>query len=302
MELISIPKSIASRPDYLVEKFSRPAAWIDLLLSADESGNLSFTISSLAARWKWQRRTVKSFLDELCTNCAIAYTMHNSGHTSLHNLTICNYDSYIVRCTDGCTVDGTVQKISPFSPSKVSPTLPPAPPTYTPSYTPPISPSENFNTQGQDASAYARKGGAHPPTPFPYPAPFILSSVERSLIQGGRYTAVQLKRQHLEANLEVIAAGLGMDEQEQIRFLDYYCQPLDHDPSDILAERSGAFDLEYRAKKWMEKNQTKQAEQPKSRMEKFAETSQRLTGIINGLFADSKPESAAGFTVPPDEQ
>ena len=60
---------------------------------------------------------------------------------------------------------------------------------------------------------------------FPFPAPFILSSVERYWCMNDSVKIVFIKRRHLEENLKVIEAEIGMDETERGKFLDWWCSP-----------------------------------------------------------------------------
>ena len=298
MNAIKIAKSIINRPDYLGEKFSRPSAWIDLLLMADNEGRINFTISALATRWKWQRRNVKSFLDQLSMNCAITYELHNSGHSSMHSLTICNYASYNACCTDGYTDGGSVQKGYPLRPSP-SPLNPPAPP-YNPTTTPPISPSKNSTPIGQDASAYAREA-PYPPTPFPYPTPFILSSVERNWCMGDPARIVEIKRRHLEENLKTLEHEFGMNEAERKKFLDYWCCPSQRNREEIRAEGDAYFDLRYRIAKWMDGKKPEE-QKTQSRVEQYAQVSRNFSALVYELYNPNDTGAGNRSADSPDEQ
>jgi hypothetical protein len=77
---IHLHRQIIENELWFSERFSWAQAWIDLLLLASyrprrvsirriaielEPGELCYSQLSLADRWKWNRKTVKSFLDEL---------------------------------------------------------------------------------------------------------------------------------------------------------------------------------------------------------------------------------------------
>ena len=135
---------------------------------------------------------------------------------------------------------------------------------------------------------------------FPFPAPFILSSVERAWCMNDSAKIVYIKRRHLEENLKTIADGMGMDEAEQTRFLNHWCQPANRDPSELLAEVVMAFDLRQRAESWMEKARPKSKPQ-QSRIEKYAESARQF---FQSQEIPSGPAGASGFGYAdiPDEQ
>ena len=77
---ICIWRKIANSTLWLDEKFTKGQAWIDLLLLAQGvynaevrdgiyrefyPGHVYWSLSALANRWKWNRKTVKAFLDNL---------------------------------------------------------------------------------------------------------------------------------------------------------------------------------------------------------------------------------------------
>ena len=297
MQKIIIPKSIVNRPDYLGEKFSRPAAWIDLLLTANNEGHLSFTISGLAKRWKWQRRDVKSFLKELESNCAINCAFNcaapHPGRYSLLNLTICN----IARYTFPCTIDSIgqpieqlngFQKSSPLSPSTVSPNLPPTPPTYTPSYTPPISPSEK-HVSGQDASAQAHEEG-HPPTPFHFRTAIIGLGVEPKVADDW----LKVRKAKKGVNTETAFKAIEREVKKAIE-AGYSA----NDCILLAAEKSWVgFNLEWALKIWKSQQQA----QPPSRIEQYMQTSQNFSALVNEFFSPNVRGAGNGPANSPDEQ
>ena len=137
---------------------------------------------------------------------------------------------------------------------------------------------------------------------YPFPAPFILSSVERFKCMGIPVNIVFVKRRHLEENLKTIEAELGMDEVERKRFLDYWCQPANRDPSEILAEVIPAFELRQRATTWMERKRPQRQQQP-SRAEQYAESARQfLSGSQQEIPRPGGRPPAGGYADIPDEQ
>ena len=60
-----------------------------------------------------------------------------------------------------------------------------------------------------------------PPTDnFPFPAPFILTSVERFWCMNDPVKIIYIKRRHLEENLKTIEQQIGMNEEQRKKFLD----------------------------------------------------------------------------------
>ena len=281
--------------------------WIRILLMANwedrewhgmivERGSFVTTLAELSKTLNLSVRQVRTCLERTQNDKQIACKTTSKWT----KITICKYDDYQGGATNERQTNDTLgdkpttqtKEGSEYSDSNES------------SYSSQEEKNINNNTQNAQAPVltYAREESAQPPTPFPYPAPFILSSMEREMCRFGKWTEPQFKRNHLEANLRVIASQVGMDEAEQKRFLDYWCQPLDTSPTDILAQKSGAFYLRYRAEKWMEKN--KPADKPqKSRLEQYTEKSQQLTQFINEFYGNSSNHGAAdGPIVSPDEQ
>lgn len=297
MQEVTIPKSILNEPGYLGERFSKPMAWIDLQLLA-EDGKVAASYRELASRWKWSATKVIRFLDDLETKRFAKRSVDTFKGCLTKQLIVLFPDDYEASNNNGQSFEETFQSGSPLSPS-ISPSVPPTPPSNS-LYTPPISPSENLQQSVQDTSAYAREGGTQPPTPFPYPAPFILSSVEREMCRFGRTTEAQCKRNHLEANLLTIAREVNMNEAEQKKFLDYWC--CSQDGNEIRAESDAYFDLRYRAENWMKKAKSEEKPQ-KSRLEQYADKSQQLTQFINEFYGNS-PDGRAedGALLSPDEQ
>ena len=136
---------------------------------------------------------------------------------------------------------------------------------------------------------------------YPFKAPFILSSAENYWCMSDPAKIVYIKRRHLEENLKVIAGEIGMDEGEQKKFMDYWCQPSNRSASEILAEVIRAFDLRYRATSWME-GKKPQAKQTKSRLEQYAESARQAFGNPHSVPAGDSQSAGPGYAVLPDEQ
>ena len=138
---------------------------------------------------------------------------------------------------------------------------------------------------------------------FPFPCPFILSSVERHWCMKDPLKIIFIKRRHLEENIKAIEQSIGMDEEERRRFLDYWCCPTRHNRSEIRAELDECFDLRQRATSWMDRARPQQ-EQPKSRIEKYAESAQRFYENAQTQTIPTSPAAAQGlgYADIPDEQ
>ena len=133
---------------------------------------------------------------------------------------------------------------------------------------------------------------------FPFPAPFILTSVERNWcrFQPNRNAAIVfVKRRHLEENLKTIAQEIGMDETEQKKFLDWWCCA---NGEEIRAEGDHYFNLRYRAENWVEKRKSQSKQQQQSRLEQYAESARQAFGVSPG---DKEPGNI-GYAILPDEQ
>lgn len=137
---------------------------------------------------------------------------------------------------------------------------------------------------------------------FPFPAPFILSSVERYKCMSVPARIIFVKRRHLEENLKTFANELGMGEDDIKRFLDYWCQPANRDPSEVLAEVIPAFELRQRATTWMERKKPQKPQQ-QSRAEQYAESARQFLGKRQQDVsrAGGQPP-AGGYANIPDDQ
>lgn len=137
---------------------------------------------------------------------------------------------------------------------------------------------------------------------FPFPAPFILSSVERYWCMNDSAKIVFIKRRHLEENLKVIEAEIGMDETERGKFLDWWCSPGQSDASEIRAEGDRYFNLRQRADNWMKKPTRTKQQQP-SRIQQYAESARQfLTRQQQDVSFPGAGSPAGGYANIPDEQ
>lgn len=120
---------------------------------------------------------------------------------------------------------------------------------------------------------------------YPYPSPFVLSSVERDWCRGDLEREIYIKRVHLSDNLATIQKEIGMDESEKEQFLKWWCSPRPG-TSEIRAEGDAYFNLRQRAENWMERVRKRQAPQePRqsvSRIDKLRQNLQKIHEHFNG--------------------
>ena len=141
-----------------------------------------------------------------------------------------------------------------------------------------------------------------PADKFPFPAPFILTSVERYWCMNDPVKIVFIKRRHLEENLKTIEQEIGMNEAERNKFLDWWCSPGQRDPSEIRAEGDQYFNLRQRATTWMERKRPQRQQQP-SRAEQYAESARQfLSGSQQEIPRPGGRPPAGGYADIPDEQ
>ena len=136
---------------------------------------------------------------------------------------------------------------------------------------------------------------------YPFPAPFILSSVERYLCMRDPLRIRYVKRRHLEENIKTFAAEIGMDETERNKFLDYWCSPSRVVPEMIRAELDECFELYQRASSWMD-NTRPQAKKQQSRAEKYAESARQFFQGSQAVPAGPSDTPGFGYADIPDEQ
>lgn len=138
---------------------------------------------------------------------------------------------------------------------------------------------------------------------YPFPAPFILSSMEREWCRSQRNrtaAVVFIKRRHLEENLKTIADGIGMDEKERHGFLDWWCCA---NGEEIRAEGDPYFNLRYRAENWMARRRPQENKSNnKSRIEKYAESARQFFGTSQEVSPGPAPAQGFGYADIPDEQ
>ena len=315
---IVISKDLLLDPDWLGEQFSRPMAKIDLILLA-EDGKVTASYGELAKRWKWSVTRVMRFIDELeVEGFAKRFVGEFHGRKTKHIIHIISGD-YVHTGNDSETFHETFLKNSPLSP-QVSPGVPPTPPS-SPLSPPLYPPQENSGTlpnahthTGTHADALGASatsagvmgaGGADagvpalPPAPFPNP--FILSSVERSVANGDPEKIVYFKRQHLARNLAAVAAQFNMDASTQEKFLDHWCSPWRRNPSIIRAEVDEFFNLRVRVRSWMEKEHLPTGAQPPSaesrqpsRLEQLAGNSMKANQILTNLYENGTYKNGTG--------
>lgn len=102
------------------EPYDKARAWIDLLLLANyedkktlykgeiivcKRGDVNLSISFLAERWKWNRRTVRVFLNALESDGMV--TVNCTTHRT--TITIVNYDNFQLQGTTECTTKCTTK-------------------------------------------------------------------------------------------------------------------------------------------------------------------------------------------------
>ena len=102
---IMLHRTLLNNPLWKSEKFTKAQAWIDLLLKANHTssmvflngfqinlspGQLCYSQESLSEDWKWNRKTVKKFLNFLIKRNMIRYKVN----TRTTVITIVNWNKY----------------------------------------------------------------------------------------------------------------------------------------------------------------------------------------------------------------
>lgn len=128
---IKLHRKIQVHPLWLLERFSKGQAWIDLLLSANhrdgkvlrgghwieiKRGQVFTSQNELARKWKWDRKTVKSFLLTLKTDSMLDIQTDKGTDTGYTLLTINNYSHF--QGSDSDTLDIQTDIVSPTLVSK----------------------------------------------------------------------------------------------------------------------------------------------------------------------------------------
>lgn len=150
-EQIKLYRSIKDSPDWLSEKFSKPMAWIDLLLLA-EDGSIQTSFGELAKRWKWSVTRVIRFLEILNENKTIEM-FHETFHgTITKHLIALKSDDYKGSETIAKHFTKRLEKESPLCPPDPSPSsFSPTPPISSSPSTPPIIPQEKEDFLGKES-------------------------------------------------------------------------------------------------------------------------------------------------------
>ncbi len=115
---LKVYRDLANHPIWLGEKFTRGQAWMDLIFRAAfkssffhvrgnkvtvERGQCAMSQLTMAERWKWSRKKVKKFLNDLESEQMI--TQQTGQLTTV--VTICNYSKYQDRRLAEGTTEGT---------------------------------------------------------------------------------------------------------------------------------------------------------------------------------------------------
>ena len=102
---IALHRKITNNEFWFSERFTKAQAWIDLLILANhqpntlylrgievhiDRGQLCYSKVSLSERWRWNERTVNSFISTLQNRQMI----HSSSNNVTTIITILNYDEY----------------------------------------------------------------------------------------------------------------------------------------------------------------------------------------------------------------
>ena len=122
---ILLHRSILNTPEWLSEPFTRPQAWVDLLLLANhettyirrrgilvaiDRGGIGYSERVLADRWQWSRGKVLRYLAELTRQKRIERRISEKTvpkNTSVSSyIHITNYDEYQFNSTENGTEDG----------------------------------------------------------------------------------------------------------------------------------------------------------------------------------------------------
>lgn len=106
---IKLHRSLLHHPMWLEERFTPGQAWVDLLMQANHEatkvlqGNIWIPVqrgqvftsqAELAARWKWDRQTVRRFLRALESDNTIYIRTSRQTETGYSMLSIQNYERY----------------------------------------------------------------------------------------------------------------------------------------------------------------------------------------------------------------
>jgi len=114
---IKLHRTLLDHPFWLSQPFTKPQAWVDLLLLANhapdyffvagqkipvERGQVGRSLLTLGKRWKWSRGKVNRFMKFLQNERMVE--LKTGQHTSI--VTICNYSAFQDNPTQDGTTDG----------------------------------------------------------------------------------------------------------------------------------------------------------------------------------------------------
>jgi hypothetical protein len=106
---VRVYRSLLDHPIWTAERFARGQAWLDLIMRAAYEDHESFTTHgpdwikrgqvlttqvALAERWRWDRETVRSFLDTLKRRSMIVIETSKATSTGYTLITIRNYERF----------------------------------------------------------------------------------------------------------------------------------------------------------------------------------------------------------------
>jgi len=106
---VCVHRQLADHPLWTGERFTRGQAWVDLILMASYTDHLAFQGNrplqvkrgqiltsqvKLAARWKWNRKTVRSFLEALKAASMADIQTSKETDTGYTLITLLNYELY----------------------------------------------------------------------------------------------------------------------------------------------------------------------------------------------------------------
>lgn len=165
--------------------------------------------------------------------------------------------------------------------------------------------NKESNPEIEDIKEEIKLKENHSPS-FPYPNPFLLSSDELKSAGKVPEMIAQIKRYHLQKNIEVIAGELGMNSSHIDSFLDYWCSIDLSRPEKIRAEIDNCFNVKQKAKNWLrlEKEGVKTSAKQQSKYQQYAASNKNFNELIENLYGTDQNNRGAGNCADntPDEQ